>query len=57
MNKLKPTVVLKTFFGLLPNQTLADFAAEVRTLRENEASYREAVTLAAEALDKEVEWE
>lgn len=54
---MKPTVVLKTFFGLLPNQTLADFAAEVRTLRENEASYREAVTLAAEALDKEVEWE
>lgn len=50
---MKPTVVLKTYFGLLEGQTLGDFAKEIRVLSPEEKAWL--VAEAAKELGVEVD--
>lgn len=51
--KMKPIIVLKTFFGYKPGQQLKDFAEELRKLSPEEKS--ELVALAAKELGVELD--
>lgn len=55
MEKKTPLFILRTFFGKLPNQTLQEFANEVRMLSLDEK--KELVELAAVELGVEVDEE
>lgn len=55
MPMLGPVSILKKYFGLQPNQTLAQFGAEVKDFREsNPEGYAETVNDCANALGVEV---
>lgn len=53
MNKMKPSVVLKKFFGQKPGQTLVEFVGELKQLSKEETL--ELAGLAAVELGVEVE--
>ena len=53
-DKKTPMVILKSFFGYKPGQTLQEFSAEIQAL--SDAEKRELSELAAKELGLEVDW-
>lgn len=56
MTTMKPTAILKKYFGVKSEATLSDFVEEVKVLKQDEESYQETVNLAAAELGVEVDW-